>query len=125
MMIYHYTSMESLYLILKNRTLRFTNLLNMDDLEEGITQDYEYAKQYQYVSCWTEENQESIPQWSIYSVDMKGIRIGINIDEESIMDYFITSEDSVLKRECPSNLDFLRTAPYLSDNGCPFIRKMK
>jgi len=51
MKIYHYTSMESLYLILKNKTLRFSTLSNVDDLDEGMSQEFEYAQQYLFVSC--------------------------------------------------------------------------
>lgn len=33
--LYHYTSIETLALILKNNTLCFNNLLNVDDSEEA------------------------------------------------------------------------------------------
>ena len=33
--LYHYTSLETLALILKNKTLCFNNLLNVDDIEEA------------------------------------------------------------------------------------------
>ena len=32
--LYHYTSLETLALILKNRTICFNNLLYVDDIEE-------------------------------------------------------------------------------------------
>ena len=35
MRIYHYTNIETLALILKNRTIRFNRLDHVDDLEEG------------------------------------------------------------------------------------------
>lgn len=35
MRIYHYTNIDTLALILKNRTIRFNRLDNVDDLEEG------------------------------------------------------------------------------------------
>ncbi|KAA9233716.1 DUF2971 domain-containing protein [Aerococcus mictus] len=125
MKIYHYTSLEALYLILKNRTLRFTNLLNVDDLEEGATQEFEYAKQYQYISCWTEENHESIPQWSMYSKNMEGIRLGIEIVEDDIKPLFIYRKDPLIERLSPPSLFFQKTVPYLSDSGVPFFRRMK
>ena len=37
--LYHYTSIETLALILKNNTLCFNNLLNVDDSEEAETFD--------------------------------------------------------------------------------------
>ena len=33
--LYHYTSLDTLALILKNRTLCFNNLRNVDDMEEA------------------------------------------------------------------------------------------
>lgn len=76
MKIYHYISIETLCLILKNRTLRFSTLsnvddLNVDDLDEGETKEFEFAKQYLFVSCWTEEISESIPQWSFIRIIWK------------------------------------------------------
>ncbi len=37
--LYHYTSIETLALILSNKTLCFNNLLNVDDIEEAETSD--------------------------------------------------------------------------------------
>lgn len=75
--IYHYTSIETLLLILKNKMLRFTSLGKVDDMNEGLTSDYGMLGRFCYVSCWTEESRESIPQWHMYSSDMEGIRISI------------------------------------------------
>jgi len=72
--LYHYTSIDTLALILKNKKLRFNNLLDVDDLDEGIRRDKPWGK-YCFVSCWTDFSEESIPMWSMYSRDMKGVRI--------------------------------------------------
>lgn len=37
--LYHYTSLETLALILKNKTLCFNSLLNVDDVEEAQSKD--------------------------------------------------------------------------------------
>ena len=62
MLIHHYTNIESLALILKSKKIRFNRLDRMDDLEEGRVeaQGIPVAK-YTYVSCWTEDEEESIP----------------------------------------------------------------
>ena len=73
--IFHYTSIESLALILKAKRLRFTRLDGVDDLRE--TQEHvgiNFGK-YFFVSCWTKQQEESIPQWNMYSKDMQGVRI--------------------------------------------------
>lgn len=73
--LYHYTSIEALALILKNKTIRFTRLDLVDDPEEGRTADYGDLGRFYFVSCWTDEEKESIPMWKMYSNDLKGVRI--------------------------------------------------
>ena len=75
MKIYHYTSIETLALILKNRTLRFNNVAKVNDPEEAVTNDFDYLKPYCFISCWTKKEEESIPFWSMYGNRGKGIRI--------------------------------------------------
>ena len=60
MKIYHYTTIENLALILKNKTLRFNALTNVDDMDEGITKDRNLQK-FIFVSCWGDNSEESIP----------------------------------------------------------------
>lgn len=73
--LYHYTSIEALALILKNKTIRFSRLDLVDDPEEGGTADYGDLSRFYFVSCWTDEEKESIPMWKMYSNDLKGVRI--------------------------------------------------
>lgn len=78
--LYHYTSIETLALILKYRKIRFNRLDNVDDLEEAETSDLGNLGRYCFVSCWTEDEQESIPFWGMYTRDMKGVRIKMPFD---------------------------------------------
>lgn len=73
--LYHYTSIENLTLILKNRTIKFNNLQNVDDPEEAETGDIETAGRHCLVSCWTDKEENVILMWSMYTPDMKGVRI--------------------------------------------------
>lgn len=73
--LYHYTSIETLALILENKTLCFNNLLYVDDSEEAETVDMGKFGRFVYVSCWTSDEQESIPLWNLYTPDMHGVRI--------------------------------------------------
>ena len=73
--LYHYTSLETLALILKNRTIRFNSLDKMDDLQENETADLKNIGQFFYISSWTEDAAESIPMWNIYASLNSGIRI--------------------------------------------------
>lgn len=76
-LLYHYTSLETLALILKNKTIRFNTLSAVDDLEEAKTKDMGSFGQYAYVSCWTKSAEESIPLWKMYTSDMTGVRIAL------------------------------------------------
>lgn len=73
--LYHYTSIETLALILANKTICFNNLLNVDDSEEAETFDMGKFGRFVYVSCWTSDGQESIPLWNLYTPNMHGVRI--------------------------------------------------
>lgn len=73
--LYHYTSIPTLAYILRNRSIRFNNLLNVDDPEEAETEDLGKAGRHCLVSCWTDISEDLIPMWNIYTPDMKGVRI--------------------------------------------------
>lgn len=73
--LYHYTNLETLALILKNKTLKFNSLLYVDDVEEAETSDMDLLGKYAYVSCWTHDSEESVPLWNMYTHDMHGVRI--------------------------------------------------
>ena len=73
--LYHYTNVETLALILKNRSIRFNSLDKMDDLQEQETGDIKNAGQFVYVSSWTDDKSESIPMWNMYASLDRGVRI--------------------------------------------------
>ena len=77
--LYHYTSLETLALILTKKSLCFNSLLNVDDIEEAETSDMGLLGKYVYVSCWTDEAAESIPMWNLYTPNMHGIRIQLPV----------------------------------------------
>ena len=78
--LFHYTSIDKLCLILRNRSLRFTRLDKVNDPEEGLTRHFPSSKFFTYVSCWTSEEKESLLLWKMYSADMKGVRIRLPIN---------------------------------------------
>lgn len=86
MKLYHYTSIETLALILKNGTIKFNRLDTVDDLEEaGYTSDGMQLGKYMFVSCWTKSSEENIALWSMYADKGKGIRI--ELDEDMFREY--------------------------------------
>ena len=73
--LYHYTSIEKLALILKNRTIRLNPLDKMDDLQEQKTADVKNLGRFVFVSSWTADTKESIPMWKMYTDLSAGVRI--------------------------------------------------
>lgn len=73
--LYHYTNIETLALILKNHTFRFSSLDKMDDRQEQETADLKNAGQFCYISSWTDDVSESIPMWNMYTSINSGVRI--------------------------------------------------
>lgn len=73
--LYHYTTVENLALILKNRTIRFSSLDRMDDHQENEAADIKNLGQFIYVSSWTADEDESIPMWNMYASIKSGVRI--------------------------------------------------
>ena len=81
MKIYHYTSIENLALILKHKTIRFNRLDHMEDpCEKVFLMNQLDWSPYTYVSCWTENPEETLPLWHMYTNGGKGVRIGIEKD---------------------------------------------
>lgn len=74
-MIHHYTSIETLALILRSGKIRFNRLNRVDDVSESQTFGAYNLSSFLYVSCWTDATEESIPLWHMYTGNMKGVRL--------------------------------------------------
>lgn len=96
MLIHHYTNIESLAMILSTKKIRFNRLDRVDDLEEGRieVQDVPLGK-YTYVSCWTEDKEESIPLWKMYTDN--GIGVRISLPKDMFKDYMFIGGISGIK----------------------------
>ena len=77
-MIYHYTSIETLSKILKSKKIRFKRLDLVDDPDEYIELEGISIAPFVFVSCWTRQKEENMPQWIIYGDHRHGVRIGMN-----------------------------------------------
>lgn len=78
--LYHYTSIETLALILANKRIRFNRLDQVDDAEESIYSSGEWNTQlgqYTFASCWTDLEEENPALWKMYTNNFRGVRIGI------------------------------------------------
>jgi len=77
--LYHYSSIQSLALILKHKKIRFNRLDCVDDLTEAETLEGKQLGQHYFVSCWTDSQAENIPLWKMYT-EFKGIRVKLPSD---------------------------------------------
>lgn len=73
--LFHYTTIDTLALILKYKSIRFNSLKNVDDLEEQESADLSNFGKFCFASCWTADENENIALWNMYSKNGTGIRI--------------------------------------------------
>lgn len=102
--LFHYTSIETLALILENRTLRFNNLLYVDDVEEAETEDMGLFGKMIFVSCWTDLEEEQIPLWNLYTPNMQGVRI--RFPKYPFVKYHYSKGDYNFKEDADSYIDY-------------------
>lgn len=98
--LYHYTNIESLYYILKNKTIRFNNLTKVNDLDEKESSDLGDFGKFAFVSCFTYKSEDNIPMWYMYSKGMTGVRLELPCD---FFDYDKANEQ-ILKKLNETNL---------------------
>jgi len=118
--LYHYTKIENLALILKNRTIRFSSLNTVNDLTEGVTSDYGSLGHFVFVSCWTATTAEHIPMWNMYTPNMTGVRIKLPTDPfQKYGKSFVPAEEIYYQKEYsvqPAPLK-LQKIIYTNDNS--------
>lgn len=112
--LYHYTSIDTLLLILKNKTLAFNSLQNVDDLEEADSEDIDQIGKICYVSCWTNDDSESIPMWNMYTPNMQGIRI--KLKEYPFKKYVYKMGEYFFNTDCESYINY--KSLYNDDKAC-------
>lgn len=96
--LYKYTTLESLALILRSKKIRLNPLTMMDDLQEAQSSDeIEYGK-YVFISSWMDQPLESIAMWKLYSNMYSGVRIGLK--ENPFVKYTVNKQD--VERVYPS-----------------------
>ena len=134
MKLYHYTNLKTLALILKHRTLRFNRLDKVDDLEENVKSNGLNLGQYIFVSCWTEDAEESIPLWRMYAGIENGVRICL--DEDMFQTYDICnftfrdrvpirgSSHSLIPQKDIENPDYF-IMPLGANNRTSFLKEVE
>lgn len=77
--LFHYTSIETLALIIKYKKFRFTRLSLLNDPLEGKSSDLAKTEELVYCSSWSANPVDTIPMWKMYT-DLKGVRLQVNAD---------------------------------------------
>ncbi|SDG62522.1 Protein of unknown function [Prevotella communis] len=130
MKIFHYTTLDSLAMIMSSRSIKFNRLDKVDDLEERTEPSKVKLWQYLFVSCWTENPEESIPLWRMYSGNAHGVRIGMDIDmfEDNIVGGnnvpVNISHEGLLVRKIPVQ-DFFRKDYFVLPAAVRYIERGK
>lgn len=78
--LYHYTTIESLAMILKSKKIKFNPLTAMDDPQEQLVKDASNYGKYVFISSWIDESRESIAMWKLYSDFKCGVRIKLPLN---------------------------------------------
>ena len=73
--LFHFTTINNLALILKSKTIRFGRLDKVNDPTEGQSEDFPSLASYMFVSSWTENSEENLAYWNMYTPNMRGVRI--------------------------------------------------
>lgn len=89
--LYKYTSLESLALILKSKKIRLNPLTIMDDIQEAQSSDEIQYGKYVFISSWMDQSLESIAMWKLYSNMYSGVRIGIK--KNPFVKYSVSQQD--------------------------------
>lgn len=94
--LYHYTSFDALKKILTNKSLKFNRIDRVNDrLEHSVFGEDELSKLV-FVSCFSTEQIESIPMWSIYGKNKNGIRLTIELDKPKFIDSFLHKQGKTI-----------------------------
>ena len=94
MKIYHYTTIETLEHILKEKTLKFNSLKNVDDSLEAISNDSGDLSNNFFVSCWTKQKKENISLWNMFTSGVQEVRIGIDEGNIPFLPLFSLQDES-------------------------------
>ncbi len=97
-MLYKYTTLETLALILKSQKIRLNPLTLMDDLQEAENDDEIKYGNFVFISSWMDQPSESIAMWKLYSNMKSGVRIGLQ--RYPFIRYNVSKED--LQKVFPS-----------------------
>ena len=122
--LFHYTNVSALAQILKNKTIKFSPLTVVDDLQEQDIQDRQKYGKYCFVSSWTDEENESIPMWKMYASMDSGARI--KLPKYPFKEYVINDRNvpAYSERNNISGLSVFTNNVFTESPYCPLPTKL-
>ncbi len=80
--LFHYTTIDVLELILKNRTIRFNALFKMDDWQEQYSAHGPAQGRHYFISSWTSQEAENPRMWREYCRPdpSRGVRLKLAVN---------------------------------------------
>lgn len=94
--LFHYTSADTLELILHNKNLKFNRIDKVNDrLEHRLFEEDELCRLV-FVSCFSTDEMESIPMWDIYGKNSDGLRITFELDKSGFIQNFTDQQGDTI-----------------------------
>ncbi len=86
--LFHYTTVDTLELILKYKTIRFNALYKMDDFQEQYSAHGPALGKHYFISSWTEAEEEIPRMWKEYCKPdpSRGVRLRMPVNPFSVKD---------------------------------------
>ena len=88
----HYTSISTFFKIMRGKRLKFNRIDRVNDLTEKTLLGAEGEYRRVFVSCFSQNLQESIPMWKMYTPKDNGVMIKfVPLKGKTFKDLFFTN----------------------------------
>ncbi len=94
--LYHYTNFDSFLHIAMEHTLFFNRIDKMNDMQEAELFKNEEVARLVFLACFSIQQEESIPMWSIYTQKSDGIRLKIESTKEKVFDSIFDDSKNIV-----------------------------
>lgn len=94
--LYQYTNFDSFLHIAMEHTLLFNRIDKMNDRQEAELFKNEEVARLVFISCFSTQQEESIPMWNTYTQKNEGIRLKIEITKEKVFDSIFDDSKNIV-----------------------------
>ena len=104
--LFYYTNYESFLKIMSGKRIKFTRIDRIDGTKEMKYFEDELYKSI-FVSSFTTDS-EKLPMWSMYTEGKDGIRLGFQINENPIFEFFRDKKRNVIGKLVNGDMEDIR-----------------